>query len=202
VKLLRVLQEGELRRVGEIQSRRVNVRVISATNRDLLQELRHKRFRSDLYWRINQFPIVVPPLRERREDIPLLIARFLEQSKKKQSKNIPGVGAEALALLTQYQWPGNVRELESEIERAVALTPEGEWIAPTALSERFQEQKSLQVPLTAEGSSLKLARLTFEREYVAEILRQNQGNAVRAARVLGISRQMLQKKIKEYDLRR
>jgi Nif-specific regulatory protein len=201
VKLLRVLQEGEIRRVGETQPRRVNVRVISATNRDLQREMRHKRFRSDLYYRINKFPIVVPPLRERREDIPLLVARFIDQSKKRQGKEVQGVTPEALTLLAQYQWPGNVRELESEIERAVALTPGGEFITPAVLSERLLEQKSLQVPLSAEGHSLKHARLIFEREYVAEILRQNQGNAVKAAKILGISRQMLQKKIKEYELR-
>ena len=200
-KLLRALQEGEFRRVGETQVRRVNIRVVSATNRELLRELRHNRFRSDLYWRINQFPIPIPPLRERREDIPLLITRDLEQHKEKQGKDVQGITSEALTLLTQYEWPGNVRELQSELARAVALTPTGEKITINALSDRLKNQHSLHVPLAAEGSSLKQARTAFEREYIAEILRQHHGNAVRTAKILGISRQMLQKKIKEYGLR-
>jgi Nif-specific regulatory protein len=201
VKLLRVLQEGEFRRVGETQLRRVNVRIISATNRELMRELRQKRFRSDLYWRIAQFPITIPALRERREDIPLFVAYFLEQGKKKQAKEIPNVSPEAFAMLTQYEWPGNVRELGSEIERAVALTPAGAPITPDALSDRLKTQRALHVPLAANSHSLKQVRLTFEREYIAEVLRQQQGNAVKTAKLLGISRQMLQKKIKDYHLR-
>lgn len=201
VKLLRVLQEGEFRRVGETLLRRVNVRVISATNRDLLAEVKQKRFRNDLYWRIGQFPIVIPPLRERREDMPLFLARFLERSLKKQEKSLPGLSPEAITLLTHYEWPGNVRELESEIERAVALTPAGEFISPAAISDRLKTHRSFQVPLSAHGQSLRQARLAFEREYVAAVLRQHQGNAVKTAKVLGLSRQMLQKKIKDYSLR-
>lgn len=201
VKLLRALQEGEIRRVGETRARRVDVRVISATNRDLLSEVRHKRFREDLYYRISAFPIPIPPLRERREDIPLLVAHFIGQSQKKLGKQIHGLTQEALTLLTHYSWLGNVRELENEMERAVALTPDGASITPACLSERIVTQKSLRVSLSAEGHSLKQARLTFEREYVAEILRQHHGNAVKTAKILGISRQMLQKKIKEYALR-
>jgi Nif-specific regulatory protein len=200
-KLLRALQEGEFRRVGETQLRRVHVRIISATNRDLLRELRHNRFRSDLYWRINQFPIILPPLRQRREDIPLLIARYLEQHKKRHEKEILGISTEALTLLTQYEWPGNIRELESELARAVALTPAGELIPSTALSDRLQNQQSLHVPLSSNGHSLKQARAAFEREYIAEVLRYQHGNAVKTAKILGISRQMLQKKIKDYSLR-
>lgn len=201
VKLLRVLQEGEFRRVGEISLRHVNVRIISATNRELMNEVKQKRFRSDLYWRIGQFPIMIPPLRERREDMPLFLACFLERSLKKQNKSLPGFSPEAIALLTHYDWPGNVRELESEIERAVALTPAGEFISPAAISDRLKTQRSLQVPLSAYGQSLREVRLAFEREYIGTVLRQHQGNAVKTAKVLGLSRQMLQKKIKDYNLR-
>jgi transcriptional regulator with PAS, ATPase and Fis domain len=201
VKLLRVLQEGELRRVGETQARRVKVRVISATNRDLAQEVQHKRFREDLYFRINVFPILVPPLRERREDIPLLVSRFLRRSNDKLSKQIPGITPQALIYLVNYLWPGNVRELENEIERAVALTPDGTPIPPKCLSDRIVIQRSSRVPLLADIKPLKQARLNFERAYVAEVLRQNRGNAVRTAKDLGISRQMLQQKIKAYCLR-
>ena len=201
VKLLRVLQEGEIRRVGETHPRRIDVRVLSATNRDLIQEVQHKRFREDLYYRLSVFPIMVPPLRERREDIPLLVTHFLRRSNDKLDKHIRGITHETIELLVQYAWPGNVRELENEIERAVALTPEAETITPTYLSERIVAQKAVRVSLPAEAGSLKQARLTFEREYVAEVLRQHHGNAVQAAKALGISRQMLQTKIKEYGLR-
>ena len=201
VKLLRVLQEGEIWRVGETQPRRVNVRVLSATNRDLAQEVQHKRFREDLYYRLSVFPITVPPLRERREDIPLLVSHFIGQGNEKLGKQIQEIAQEALELLVHYPWPGNVRELENEIERAVALAPKGSGITPAYLSERIVAQRTVRVSLPAEASALKQARLTFEREYVAEVLRQHQGNAAQAARVLGLSRQMLQKKIKEYGLR-
>jgi len=201
VKLLRVLQEGEIRRVGETQPRRVNVRVISATNRDLAREVREKRFREDLYYRISVFPIQVPPLQARREDIPLLVSRFMRQSNEKQGKKVQGITREALSALTQYAWPGNVRELQNEIERAVALTPDGANVTSDALSERMLTDRPLRVPLPKATRLLKEARLTFEREYLAEVLRQNQGNAVKTAKDLGISRQMLQQKIKLYNLR-
>jgi len=201
VKLLRVLQEGEIRRVGETQARRVDVRVLSATNRDLAQEVQHKRFREDLYYRLSVFPITLPPLRERREDIPLLVTHFLRRSGDKLGKHVQGITHEAVELLVHYSWPGNVRELENEIERAVALTPESDTVTPAYLSERIVTQKAVRVSLPAEAGTLKQARLTFEREYVAEVLRQHQGNAVQTAKALGISRQMLQTKIKEYGLR-
>jgi Nif-specific regulatory protein len=201
VKLLRTLQEGEIRRVGETQIRKVDTRVISATNKDLTQEVQHKRFREDLYYRISVFPIDLPTLRERREDIPLLAATFLRQSNARLGKHVQGISRQAIALLLNYPWPGNVRELQNEIERAVALAADGGAIVPECLSERVASQKSLRVALPAGTGSLRQARLTFEREYVAEVLRQNQGNAVKSARVLGISRQMLQKKIKIYGLR-
>ncbi|MBI3328178.1 MAG: sigma 54-interacting transcriptional regulator [Nitrospinae bacterium] len=201
VKLLRVLQEGEIRRLGETQPRRVDVRVISATNQDLQEKVRQKRFREDLYYRISVFPIRVPPLHERREDLPVLVAHFVRRSSDKLGKHIPGITSQALEPLMHYPWPGNVRELENEIERAVALTPDGSPITPEYLSERILRHPSLRVALPTEASSLRQARLAFEREYVGELLRQNQGNAVRTAKVLGISRQMLQQKIKAYGLR-
>jgi transcriptional regulator with PAS, ATPase and Fis domain len=140
-------------------------------------------------------------LRERREDIPLLVSHFLRRSGDKLGKHVQGISQKALDLLIPYPWPGNVRELENEIERAVALTPAGALVTPEALSEKIVSQESLRVPLPSETRSLKHVRLTFEREYIAEVLRQNQGNAAKTSRILGISRQMLQKKIKEYGLR-
>lgn len=227
LKLLRVLQEGEIRRVGEARSRRVDVRVISATNRELEQEMRNKRFREDLYYRLSVFPIRVPPLRERREDIPFLVFGFIRQSLVKQGKQVQGIAQEALDILVRYAWPGNVRELENEIQRSVAFSPDGQIITPEHLSEQIvvqtfyhenirlpgeyrsipvggQRDRSghdgLKVSSHLESRPLKPACLNFEREYIAEILRQGRGNAARAARILGISRQMLHKKIKQYGL--
>ena len=201
VKLLRVLQEGEIQRVGETHQRKVDIRVISATNRDLAEEVEEKRFRADLYYRLSVFPIVVPPLRERREDIPLLVSHFLKRSNKKLGKRVKKINQEVMRALTQYAWPGNVRELENEIERAIALTPSGAPITTEYLSEKLTAPGSLRVSLPAETQSLHEARLSFEREYIAQILRQHGGNAAQTAKVLGLSRQMLQKKIKGFGLR-
>ena len=205
VKLLRVLQEGEIQRVGETHQRKVDVRVISATNRDLEEEIKkeakEERFREDLYYRLNVFPIVVPPLRERREDISLLVSHFLTRSNEKMGKRLKNAPQDTLRYLTHYSWPGNVRELENELERAVALTPQGTGISPEYLSEKITAQGSLRVSLPVETQSLKEAKEAFEKEYVAEILRQHQSNAAQTAKVLGLSRQMLQRKIKGYDLR-
>jgi len=129
------------------------------------------------------------------------VTHFLRRSGDKLGKHVQGITHEAVELLVHYSWPGNVRELENEIERAVALTPESDTVTPAYLSERIVTQKAVRVSLPAEAGTLKQARLTFEREYVAEVLRQHQGNAVQTAKALGISRQMLQTKIKEYGLR-
>jgi transcriptional regulator with PAS, ATPase and Fis domain len=180
-----------MRRVGDTRVREVNARVISATNRNLEREVQQQRFREDLYYRISVFPIHVPPLRERREDIPLLVSRFIQQSNEKLGKRVQGIAPQSLTLLLHYSWPGNVRELQNEIERAVVLTADDAAIAPDGLSEKVVMQRSLRVALPSETSSLKQARLIFEREYVAEVLRQNQGNAAKSAKILGISRQML-----------
>ena len=202
VKLLRVLQEGEILPVGETEARRVDVRVISATHHDLAAEMAAGSFRADLYYRLNTFPIVLPPLRERREDIPLLVARLLDSTTAKFGKAVQRCSPRALELLTAYNWPGNVRELQNEIERAVALAPAGGTIEPADLSERVARAAAPRVALPSADLSLRRAREVFEREYVAQVLAQHGGNASRAAKVLGISRVMLQRKIRLYDLRR
>lgn len=200
VKLLRVLQEGEIRRVGDTQLRHVDVRIISATNQDLIQAVRHKRFREDLHYRLNVLDIPIPPLRERREDIPLLVAHLIGRSKKSQDKSIRGIDQEALELLVHYPWPGNVRELENVIERAVALATSGKTLTAMYFPSHIADQQALRIPLPPGTGTLRQARAAFEREYIAEMPRQHQGNAVQTAKVLGISRQMLQKKIKDYGL--
>lgn len=202
VKLLRVLQEGEFLPVGDTTPRRVDVRVISATNLDPAVETASGRLRTDLYYRLNAFPIALPPLRERREDIPLLVARLLARTTEKFGKTVQRCSPRVLELLSAYEWPGNVRELQNEIERAVALAPAGGTIEPADLSERIGRAAVPRVALPSSDLSLRRAREVFEREYVGQILAQHGGNASQASKVLGISRVMLQRKIRLYGLRR
>jgi two-component system response regulator HydG len=125
VKLLRVLQEGELERIGDTRTRKVDVRVVAATNVDLKQAVEEGRFRRDLYYRLNVYPVTIPPLRDRKEDIALLAQRFLEKYLVRHSKKVLGITDQAMHALKQYSWPGNVRELENVIERGVILAPAG-----------------------------------------------------------------------------
>jgi transcriptional regulator with GAF, ATPase, and Fis domain len=201
VSLLRVLQEGEIRRIGETRSRKIDVRLICATNRDLLQEVRERRFREDLYYRISVFPIRIPPLRERREDIPVLVSRLLEHSSRRLGKPVRSLTRDALDKLVVYSWPGNVRELQNEIERAVALAPAHGDVTPDHLSERVLCPAVVSIAVPATAGSLRDARQAFERDYVAEVIRQHGGNLTQAAGALGISRQMLHRKLKELAIR-
>src|SRR5947208_6989193 len=191
-KLLRVLQEGEVTPVGETRPRKVDVRVICATNRDLAAEVARRSFREDLYYRVGAFPILIPPLRERREDIPLLAHRFLAGAVERHRKQVPGIDPAALALLARFDWPGNIRELENEIERAVALAHDGEPIgpahlspklgaagtAPCASSQEATDTSARPGEAVSEGSPsraespLRSARAAFEARYITEVLRQ------------------------------
>jgi transcriptional regulator with GAF, ATPase, and Fis domain len=206
-KLLRVLQDGEIIAVGNTRPERIDVRVLSASNRDLMAAVEAGTFRADLYYRLAAFPITLPPLRSRNGDIPLLAARFLATSCDRQRKVIRNIDPKALALLESYGWPGNVRELQNEIERAVALTPSGESIKPERLSERIQRgsnQASTKTPVVeapVDNGDLRFARADFEARHIAEVLANNQGNVSRSAKVLGISRISLQRKMKEYNIR-
>jgi len=205
-KLLRVIQEGELRRLGETRTRRVDIRIISATNRDLAQEVRENRFREDLYYRLNVFPIEIPPLRERREDIAALAASLLQRAAARHEVAIKPIELAALDTLSVYDWPGNVRELENELERATALSGEGSAIKRKHLSDHVlmsgagSPSSSEPAPSGAQPD-LQTARRDFERQFVAAVLDRCDGNATHAAQELGISRQMLQRKIRDYGLR-
>ncbi len=200
VKLLRVLQEEEVRPVGESKSRSVDVRVLAATARDLPREVAEGRFREDLFYRLNVVHIEVPALRDRREDIPLLIDHFVQRSGRTLGKPIRGVADDALARLTDHRWPGNVRELENVIERAVILA-DGDWITlrelPPGIAEATREPES-----AAPGElSLKRARKKFEADLILRALAATDGNRTHAARLLEISHRALLYKIKEYGLR-
>jgi len=201
-KLLRVLQDGEVVPLGDTRSRRVDARVISATNRDLAAVMRRGEFREDLYYRLSAFPIHLPPLRERVEDIPVLAARFLAAASARNGKPVAGFAPAALDLLARFPWPGNVRELQNEIDRAVALAQSGEVIRPEHLSAKLSSPEGPPPPdAPLDTSALREARAAFEARHIAAVLHQHGGNVTHAAQALGLSRFMLQKKMREYRLR-
>ncbi len=204
IRLLRFLQEGEIRPVGSEEIKKVDVRVISATHRDLLGEMKEGLFRSDLYYRISTFPISLPPLRLRREDIPLLAAHFLSLYNRESSKTNKRLSREAINLLLLYDFPGNVRELENEIERAATLANESELIFPEHLSEHIRE---VQHNPSEIGQSLakrkgKLSEMVeeLERKVIEDALIHHQGNKTKAASEIGLSRLGLRKKMIRYGL--
>ncbi len=197
-KLLRVLQEQQFERVGGGQPITVDVRVIAATNKELRAEVEHGRFREDLFYRLNVFPILVSPLRERKIDIPPLVVHFFQKYNEKNRRSLRGIAAIAMELLTRYNWPGNVRELENAIERAVILA-RGDEITISELPFEVQKLQSEWHPSeigVQPGFSLK----EVERELIAKTLRQTGGNRTRAAEILGIGRRTLQYKLREYGL--
>ncbi len=206
-KLLRVLQENEIVPVGDTRPRPVDVRVISATNRDLEAEVESDRMRADLYYRLAGFPIQLPNLEERREDIPHFVAHFLDSAAAGHGRRIDGIEAEALQLFVDAQWPGNVRQLQNEVERSVALAREGDVIGLRHLSRRLTgagagAESSPSVRATdGPGHDLREARALFEARHIRSVLDALGGNVSRAAEALGLSRSMLQKKMKEYSLR-
>jgi Nif-specific regulatory protein len=228
-KLLRVLEAEEIFPIGESTPVKVDVRVLSATNRDLEDEVRKGNFREDLYYRLSAFPIHLPPLRERREDVPLLASRFITLAAGRHRKRIVGLETAALELMTQFDWPGNVRQLRNEIERAVALSRDGDplrsehlspllkGLPPRAVSLAPRTGQRLapppvapvaiaeEAPVIADAGGdtipLRAWRKSKEAEYIAAVLAQHHGNVSRAAVALRISRPALQEKMKTYGLR-
>jgi transcriptional regulator with PAS, ATPase and Fis domain len=200
VKLLRVLERGEFIPVGDTQVCKVDTRVVSATNKDLTGEVRAGRFRQDLYYRLNAFPILVPPLQERAEDIPLLVAHLLRELSAKWERPELSVAPDAIEALMRYAWPGNVRELEHELERAVTLARGATSLGAELFSEHVVGRREDR-PRVPVGTSLKQARDAFERRYVAETLKAHKGNVSHTAKALGISRVMLQRKMRAFGLR-
>jgi two-component system, NtrC family, response regulator HupR/HoxA len=191
LRLLRVLQEGELRRVGGGATRRVDIRVIAATNADLEADVAAGRFRRDLYYRLNVFPIRLPPLRERTGDISALADHFLRQACRRARRAVPAVGADALQLLQTYPWPGNVREMENELERAVALADTGRPLGPVHLSERIAAGAGA----VATVRTLNEAVEALKRRMIEDALHEC-GSKTRAAERLGLTRQSLQQMLR------
>ncbi len=190
-KILRALQEREIERVGGTRTIKIDVRVIAATNRDLKKAVEESAFREDLYYRLNVVPITLPPLRQRRDDIPLLVEHFIGKYNREFNRKVKGFSAGATAALYQYDWPGNVRELENVIERAVALA-QGENISlrELPLDISILDHDMIE-DLQKHGWSLREARHQFEKQYVLNILEKVRWNQTEAARVLGLHRNTL-----------
>ena len=196
MKLLRVLQEQEFERLGSTRTIRVNVRILAATNRDLGQMMEEQRFRSDLYYRLKVFPVTVPPLRERVEDIPLLVRHFAQKFAKRMKKHIETIPSEAMKALQAYHWPGNVRELENFIERAVILTQGQDLFVSLAELQRAPGHVANSRTTTLEQA---------EREHILKALRESEwtiGGPSGAAAKLGMKRTTLQSKMQKLGISR
>jgi DNA-binding NtrC family response regulator len=195
-KFLRVLEDHRIRRLGGRAEVEVDVRVICATNRDLKEEVKRGRFREDLFFRLHVFTIGLPPLKERREDIPLLVHHFLDKYNAETGKRVQGLAPSAMALLQSYSWPGNIRELRNTVERAMILV-DGEIIGEEHLPPDMQASRpeaataTLRVPLGIPIDKV-------EKEYILASLQRNGGNKARTAEVLGISEKTLYNKLNRY----
>jgi DNA-binding NtrC family response regulator len=214
VKILRVLQEREFERVGGVKTFKVDVRVVAASNQDLEIAVNEKRFREDLYYRLNVIPVTLPPLRARREDIPLLVEHFMSRLETRKGKRVDGISPKAMKMLMEYEWPGNVRELENIIERLVILKGGGV-IEPFDLPERFHgimeefgggvflgsgihDMGRVEIP--EEGVDLNGMVERFERDLVMKALRQSKWVKSKAARLLSIKRTTLIEKMKRMNI--
>jgi len=196
--LLRALQEGEIKPVGSAGLKKVDVRIIAATNKNLEEEVKSGRFREDLYYRLSVFPILLPPLRERQSDIPDLVYYFIEKYAGRINKKIKGIDKEIMQVLMNAAFPGNIRELENEIERLITLADENEIITSDLLSPRFS-QVEIQ-PVIDQHRNLKTAIEYLERKMISQALKNTKGNILRSARELGISRVGLHKMLNRHGI--
>jgi DNA-binding NtrC family response regulator len=195
-KLLRFLEDRTFKRIGGLADIRVDVRVVAATNRDLEDEVYAGKFREDLFYRLQVMPIVLPPLRERFGDIPLLVAQYIKRYNQEFRKRVKGVTPEAGALLEQYGWPGNVRELRNAIERAMLLA-DHEWLGPEDFATLSRSATSATFRLPPEGVNLE----AVERQLVVQALERAGGNQTRAGVLLGINRDQVRYRIEKFGLR-
>jgi len=199
-KLLRVLQEGEVRPIGATAEKKVNVRIVAATNRNLEKEVAEGRFREDLYYRLKVFPIRVPPLRERREDIPLIAEHFLHRFATEFGKPSGGFSQQTMELLQSYDWPGNVRELQNEVQRLCIQVDSGGFVTPDMLSPRVRQVEGMIERVRPTKGTLKEMMDQVERWLLIEALREHQNNKTAAAKNLGITREGLHKKLRSFGL--
>ena len=199
-KILRILQEKKFERVGGTKPISMDVRVLAATNKELEREMESGRFRQDLYYRLNVIPLVVPPLRERKEDIPVLVKRFLKDFAQREGEIEKTITDDALALFQDHDWPGNVRELKNFTERLVIMTPD--------LTITEKEIPSLEKEIHGEGAeellkmadSYREAKIDFEKSFIARKLQEFDGNISKTAEAIGLERSNLHRKIKAYGL--
>jgi len=199
-KLLRVLQEGDVRPLGSTQTRHVDVRIVAATNRNIEKEVEEGRFRQDLYYRLKVFPLRVPPLRERRDDIALLANHFLARSTAEIGKAVSGFTQSAMELLSAYDFPGNVRELENEVQRLVIQVDAGGFLTPELLSAKIRKVEGMVENAGVKKGTLKEMVERVERHFIVEALREHGDNKTSAAKALGITREGLHKKIRQLKL--
>jgi len=200
IKLLRVLQEGQVRPVGGSEIRNVTFRLIASSNRDLYQEVSKGRFRDDLFYRIQVFPILLPPLRDRREDIPRLVTHFLDKCARKFDMPVGRINPTAMEMLSRFEWPGNIRELENEIERAVCLSGPNQDIGIECLSEKITAISQNEPIESLADATLQEMVARLEKKMIIDALRKSQGNRSQASRTLGLTRQGLLNKIGRYDI--
>jgi len=204
VKLLRVLEERKIRRLGGVRHIDIDIRIISSTNRDLKQAIQEKIFREDLYYRLNVFPITVPPLRERKDDIPRLMQHFLLHFNGEFNKKIQDVSKETLELLCHYHWPGNVRELRNVVER-ICIMHRGDTILPEHLPQEIWGQNheiasSLNLDLPPSGIDFDNVILDIERQLILKAMERTAGNVAKAARLLNMPRGTLRYKLEKYAI--
>jgi two-component system response regulator AtoC len=189
-----------VRPIGGVEDEKVDVRVVAATVRDLHSEVKGGRFREDLFYRLNVILVHLPPLRERREDIPSLVEHFIDRTNRKLGTQVTGATADAMKFLIDYTWPGNVRELENTIERAIVLA-EGDRIEVEGLPERLRASRDrIRQTLQAGELSIKKTTRIIEEELIRKALRETRGNRTNAAKILEISHRALLYKIKEYEI--
>jgi len=204
-KLLRVLQEKQFERVGGIKTIKTDIRIIAATHQDLKQAVQQKKFREDLYYRLNVIPVRIPPLRERKTDIPLLAHHFLDHFNRSKKKRIRAIEDGAMEGLIGYEWPGNVRELENTIERVIILV-DHDVIAAADLPEKFHSLPQPETPqvleIPEEGISLDTAVNEFEKNLILQALMKTGWVKNKAARLLNLNRTTLIEKIKRQNLQR
>ena len=201
VKLLRVLQDEHIRRLGDVKDIRVDVRILAATHRDLTAETQAGRFREDLFYRLNVLAIHVPALRERREDIPLLVDHFVSRNNVRLGTHVQGIDSDCRRVMFEYSWPGNVRELENTVERAMVLA-EGERITTVDLPERIRDAKDkVRSQLDGDELSIKKTIRNIEEVLIRRALQRTRGNRTRAAELLEISHRALLYKLKDYDIK-
>ena len=199
VKLLRVLQENEIRPIGDSKSMKIDVRVVAATARDLEKEVEKGTFRRDLYYRLNVMTFKLPPLRKRTEDIPQLCKRFIDQFNETLGKNISDLAPEAMSRLLEYSWPGNVRELENSIERAMVIADDS-LLLPEHFPAGIIDNNGSEPSGIFNGFSLKEAQKVMEKKFITRALKETEGNRTRASKLLEISHPSLLTKIKVYDI--